>query len=129
MADDSLKHLSGFLEDVRYGNSRTQTQAIPVDPPVVPEPGDLQEKEQDPQQTLIEPEEEEEEEEQEQEEQEEEMGSVKDEESNHIYESIQDLNLDLDSLLPDQLGPERSADPVTIPPPQVSHHVSQQPSH
>lgn len=120
MVDDGLKHLSGFLEDVRYGTSRTQTQAIPVEPPVVPDPGGLQDKDEDPQETLIEPEEEGE---KEQEEQEEEVGSVKDEESNHIYESIQDLNLDLDSLLPDRLGPERSADPVTPPPTQVRHHV------
>lgn len=122
MVDDGLKHVSGFLEDVSYGTTRTQTQAIPVEPPVVPDLEDLQDKDQDPQETLIEPEEEEEEEEKEKEKQEE-FGSVKDEESNHIYESIQDLNLDLDSLLPDRLGPEKSADPVIPPPTQVRHRV------
>lgn len=126
IADDGLKHLSGFPEDLREGPSRTQTQAIPVDPPVVPGTGDH--KDQDPQETLIEPEEEEEEEEQQEqqeklEQQEEEVGSVKDEESNHIYESIQDLNLDLDSLLPDRLSPGRSADPAAPPPTQVRHHL------
>lgn len=118
MVDDSLKQLTGFLEDVRYGTSRIQSQAIPVESPMVPDQGDLQDKDQDPQETLIEPDEEEEEEDDKQE-QEEEVGSVKDEESNHIYESIQDLNLDLDSLLPDRQGPESSADPVTLPPTQV----------
>lgn len=120
--DDSLKHLSGFLEDPRYGTSRTQTQAIPVDPPVVPDPEELQDKDQDSQETLIEPEgedEEEGEEQVEQEKQEEEVDSVKDEESNHIYESIQDLNLDLDSLLSERLASERSPDPITPPTTQV----------
>lgn len=125
MAGDGLKHLSGFPENVRDGPSRTQTQAIPVDPPVVPGPPE------DPQETLIEPEMEEDEEgdevveekkeQQKQQEEVGEVGSVKDEESNHIYESIQDLNLDLDSLLPDRLSPGRSADPAAPPPTQVRH--------
>lgn len=125
MVDDGLKHLSGCLEDLRYGTSRTQTQAIPVDPPVVPDTGDLHDKGQDSQETLIEPEEEEEEREEKEQEhgEKKEVGSMKDEESNHIYESIQDLNLDLDSLLSDRLGPERSPDQVTPPTKQVRYRV------
>lgn len=113
LTDNGLKHLGGFFEDGRDSpsNPRTQTQAIPVDTPVVPSLGDLHNQGQDPQEPVIEPEDAKPENVEEE--------SVKDEESNHIYESIQDLNLDLDTLLPDRNGPGTTADPAAPAPTQV----------
>ncbi|TDH03598.1 hypothetical protein EPR50_G00165300 [Perca flavescens] len=67
---------------------------------------------QDTQESPIETEEEEEEEERK-------GDSPKEEESNHIYESIQDLNLDLDALIGGRESPAAPPQPLAPPPMQI----------
>lgn len=147
MADDSKKHLSGFLDDHRdsgkhqapsfsptdpLSTPRPQTQPIPVETPVVPPHNDLHS--HDNQESPIELEEEEEEEEEmSMEGSTEEEDSLKDEDSNHIYESIQDLNLDVEALgggrvspgAPPEPAPAPGPAPAPAPPPtQVRHLIS-----
>ncbi|XP_078100998.1 LOW QUALITY PROTEIN: rho GTPase-activating protein 27-like [Sander vitreus] len=59
------------------------------------------------------------EEEEEEEEEEREGDSLKEEESNHIYESIQDLNLDLDALIGGRESPAAPPQPPAPPPTQT----------
>lgn len=140
MADDSKKHLSGFLDDHRdsgkhrapsfsptdpLSTPRPQTQPIPVETPVVPPHNDLHS--HDNQESPIKLEEEEEE--MSVEGSTEEEDSLKDEESNHIYESIQDLNLDVEALVGGRVSPgappEPAPAPAPAPPPtQVRHLIS-----
>lgn len=125
MADDTKKCLLGVPEDHRDSGipadppCTLKTQPIPVDTPVVPclrKASSPSLDFHDNQESLIEQEEEEEEEEQKGEEDE----SLKDEDSNHIYESIQDLNLDVEALAGGRVSPEAQATPPT----QVIHLLS-----
>ncbi|XP_067472077.1 rho GTPase-activating protein 27-like isoform X1 [Thunnus thynnus] len=125
MADSTVRkkepHLSGVMDD--HGDSekpwvptfspadplptpRSQNQPIPVETPVVPvvpPHGTTSAGGHDDQEPPIEPEEVSSEEE----------DSLKGEDSNHIYESIQDLNLDLEALTSPGAPPE----PAPAPPP------------
>ncbi|XP_022607864.1 rho GTPase-activating protein 12-like [Seriola dumerili] len=126
--------------------ARLPTQPIPVETPVVPvvppnngihNTSSLTAGCHDRQESPIEPEEEEDEEEEEQEEEEmsveesadEEADSTKEEESNHIYESIQDLNLDLEALVGGRVSPGAPPEPVPAPaPPPTQDHSSPGPN-
>lgn len=147
IADDSKKHLSGFLDDHRdsgkhqapsfspadpLSTPRPQTQPIPVETPVVPSHNDLHSTSSpstvrhDNQDSLIELKEEEaekEEEEMNMEESTEEEESQKDEDSNHIYESIQDLNLDVETLVGGRVSPGAPPEPAPAPPPTQVRHL------
>lgn len=140
MADDSKKHLSGFLEEHRDSGKhrapsfspadpRPQTQPIHVETPVVPSHNDLHSpsstSRHDNQDSLMEQKEEEVEEEELnlEESTEEEEESQKDEDSNHIYESIQDLNLDVEALLGGRLSPGFPSEPAPAPPPTQVRHL------
>lgn len=133
IAADSKKHNPGFMEDHRDSGKhqspsfspadpisipRPQTQPIPVEMPVPPTHTDLHS--HDNQESLIEEEEAKKEEEEEEclEESTEEEDSLKDEDSNHIYESIQDLNLDVEALVGGRVSPEAPPEPVPAPPPR-----------
>lgn len=148
-ADDCLsKKISGLLDD--HGDSgkhrvpsfspadplstpRPQTQPIPVETPVVPEVpphNDLHSMSSpstghhDNGESLIEPEEEEEEvEEMSVEENGSEEDLPKDEDSNHIYESIQDLNLDVEALVGGGVSPGVPPEPALAPPPMQVRHL------
>ncbi|XP_068458052.1 rho GTPase-activating protein 27 isoform X2 [Clinocottus analis] len=117
MADDTVskRHLSGFMEDHRDSDKsrvpsfspadpvstpRPQTQPIPVETPVVP----VEHRE-----SPIEPEEELEEDSSAEE------VPLKEEGSNHIYESIQDLNLDLEALVAGEGSPAPPSAPAPAP--------------
>lgn len=144
MADDALskKNLTGFLEEPRdsgkhrvpsfspadpLSTSRPQIQPIPVETPVVPVPplqNHLHSTSSPPmdchdnQESLIEPEEEVEvEEEPSMEESTSEEDSRKEEDSHHIYESIQDLNLDLEALAGGRVSPGAPPEAEPAPPP------------
>ncbi|XP_056879284.1 rho GTPase-activating protein 12 isoform X2 [Takifugu flavidus] len=110
MVDYNIKTNEGVVEDHRVPgkpadpNSATRTQPIPVETPVVPphrtsSPAlDCDENQESP----IELEEEEEQ-------------SSKEEDSNHIYESIQDLNLDVEALTRGQENPGVGLQPAENP--------------
>ncbi|XP_051275791.1 rho GTPase-activating protein 27 isoform X3 [Dicentrarchus labrax] len=150
VTNDALNknHLPGFLDDDKdsgkhrvpsfspadpLSTSRPQTQPIPVETPVVPvvpvvppnndSTPSPSAGHHDDQESPIEPEEEEEEEEEEVSMQEStgEEDSLKEEDSNHIYESIQDLNLDIETLIGGRVSP--GAPPETAPalPPTQEH--------
>lgn len=131
MAGDSKKHSPGFMDDHRdsgkhqapsfspadpLSTPRPQTQPISVETPVPPIHTDSHS--HDNQESLIEKEVEEEEEEVCLEESTEDEDSVKDEDSNHIYESIQDLNLDVEALVGGRVSPGAPPEPVPTPPPR-----------
>ncbi|XP_060946897.1 rho GTPase-activating protein 27 isoform X1 [Limanda limanda] len=113
--------------------SQPQTQAIPVEMPVVPvvpivPPNDdiqstcsLSEICPDHQDSLMEPEEEAEEEMSVEESSKEEEDLLKEQDSNHIYESIQDLNLDLEVLVRERVSPGPGPELATAPPPTQDH--------
>ncbi|XP_070778596.1 rho GTPase-activating protein 27 [Enoplosus armatus] len=127
MADDALskKHLSGILDDHRdsgkhrvpsfspadpLSTPRPQTQPIPVEMPVVPMPhphNDLHSMSSPSpgHHDNLESKKEMEEEEVSMEESGGEEDSLEEEDSNHIYESIQDLNLDLEALAGGKVSP------------------------
>ncbi|XP_068581722.1 rho GTPase-activating protein 27 isoform X2 [Cebidichthys violaceus] len=122
----SKKHLSGFPEDLRDSDKhrvpsfspadpvstpRTQTQPIPVEMPVVPVVPVVP-----PHKDHQSSSEEEELEEELEESSSGEEDPVK-EDSNHIYESIQDLNLDLDALVRGRGIPRAPSEPAPAPPP------------
>ncbi|XP_068605811.1 rho GTPase-activating protein 27 [Brachionichthys hirsutus] len=127
MVDDPLnkKHLQVFSDDHKDSGKhrvpsfspadplaalRTQTQPIPVETPVAPPsltgPKDKEESPRDSEEEV---------EEEASEEESKEERSGKEEDSNHIYESIQDLNLDLNTLL---AGKETPGAPALDPPTQ-----------
>ncbi|XP_041812234.1 rho GTPase-activating protein 27 isoform X2 [Chelmon rostratus] len=146
-ADDTLskKHLSGFLDEHRdsgkhrvpsfspadpLSSARPQTQPIPVETPVVPlvpPHNDLHSTSlsstvcHDNHESSIELEEEEVEVEEMSVEEDDEKDSQKEEDSNHIYESIQDLNLDLEALVGGRLSPGAPSEPSPAPPPSKDH--------
>lgn len=149
---DSKKqpHLSGYLEDIRDSGKlhvpsfspadplsipRPHAQLIRVEMPVVPpnsnapNPSSSPAGHQDGHESPAEPEEELLEEEASMEESgEEEQDSVKGEDSNHIYESIQDLNLDLEALVGGRVSPGPAAkavppEPAAAPPPTQVRHL------
>lgn len=119
----SKKHLLGFPEDLRDSDKyrvpsfspadpvstpRTQTEPIPVETPMVPVVPPYKDHHSSS-----------EEEELEEEELEESSSGQEDpvkEDSNHIYESIQDLNLDLEALVGGR-GIPRVPEPAPAPPP------------
>lgn len=122
MADDVKKHLSGVLED-HWDSGKHQAQSsspadplsapqpIPVETPVVPPHNDPQRTssptsccDQDSPIELGDSTEEEEED------------SLKDEDSNHIYESIQDLNLDVEALVGGRASPGTPPEPAPAAP-------------
>lgn len=122
MADDVKKHLSGVLED-HWDSGKHQAhspspadplsapQPIPVETPVVPPTSNPQKKSSPSghdQESPIELGDSTEEEE--------EGDSPKDEDSNHIYESIQDLNLDVEALVGGRASPEVPPEPVPAAP-------------
>lgn len=144
-AEDSLSKHSGLLDDQKdsvkprvpsfspadpLSSSRPHTQPIPVETPVVPPQNDLSRSspptgDHNNQDSPIELEEEEElaEEEISVEGSISEDGSVKGEDSHHIYESIQDLNLDIEALVGGRVSPgelpEHPSEPApTLPPKQ-----------
>ncbi|KAG8006602.1 hypothetical protein GBF38_021137 [Nibea albiflora] len=142
MEDDALNKKSGFLEDHRdsakhrvpsfspadpVSTPRPQTQPIPVDTPTVPilaPHNDLHcttlssTGHHDNEESPIELEEEEEE--MSVEESISTEDSLKEEDSTHIYESIQDLNLDLEALVGGRVSPEVLPEPAPAPPPLQS---------
>nr|XP_046270588.1 rho GTPase-activating protein 12 isoform X2 [Scatophagus argus] len=147
----SKKHRSGFLDDHMdsgkhhvpsfspadpLSTPRSQTQPIPVETPMVPVVPTYNDRNStsspatghhDNQESPIEPEEEEEEEEEVVvEESTGEEDSLKEEDSNHIYESIQDLNLDLEALVGGRVSP--GAPPKSEPAPAPSP-IQDQSSH
>lgn len=119
MVDYNIKTNEGVVEDHRVPgkpadpNSATRTQPIPVETPVVPphrtsSPAlDCDENQESP----IELEEEEEQ-------------SSKEEDSNHIYESIQDLNLDVEALTRGQENPGVGLQPAEV---RDQHGLKQNP--
>ncbi|XP_039972479.1 rho GTPase-activating protein 27-like isoform X2 [Xiphias gladius] len=142
--DSGKSRVPSFSPADPLPTSRLQTQPIPVETPVVPVVpvvpvgpvvslgpvvpphnglhgmssllGDCQ----DNQEPKIEPEEEEEVAEEEisaEESSEEGEDSLKGEDSNHIYESIHDLNLDLEALVGGRVSPGRPPEPAPVPPP------------
>ncbi|XP_035510166.1 LOW QUALITY PROTEIN: rho GTPase-activating protein 27-like [Morone saxatilis] len=148
VTDNALNknHLPGFLDDHKdsgkhrvvpsfspadpLSTPRPQTQPIPVETPVVPvvpvvpphndsKPSPSADHHDD-QESPIEPEEEEEDKEVSIQESTGEEESLKEEDSNHIYESIQDLNLDVETLIGGRVSP--GVPPETapaLPPTQV----------
>ncbi|XP_053298688.1 rho GTPase-activating protein 27 isoform X3 [Pleuronectes platessa] len=138
---DSVKpRLPTFSPADPLSASRPQNQAIPVEMPVVPvvpivPPNDdiqstcsLSEICPDHQDSLMEPEEEEEEEMSVEESSKEEEDLLKEQDSNHIYESIQDLNLDLEVLVRERVSPGPGPELATAPAPTQDHsslgHIS-----
>ncbi|KAM9345722.1 rho GTPase-activating protein 27-like [Symphorus nematophorus] len=144
MADDALsrKHLDGHRDSGKHrvpsfspadplSTSRPQTQPIPVETPVVPPQNDLHSKSSpstgrhDDQDSPIEPDDDEEEEEEPMSVEESGGGgeddSLKEEDSNHIYESIQDLNLDLEALVGGRVSPGAPPESAPAPPPSKDH--------
>ncbi|XP_034567626.1 rho GTPase-activating protein 27 [Notolabrus celidotus] len=148
MAEDPLskQHHSGSLEDHRdsekhrvpsfspadpISTSRPHTQPIPVETPVVPmlpPHNDLHSRSSPPagdhdnQDSPIELEEEEEEVAEEEISVEESTGeedSLKGEDSHHIYESIQDLNLDIEALVGGRVSPGAPPDHAPAPVPTL----------
>uniref|UniRef100_UPI0037E9004C rho GTPase-activating protein 27-like isoform X2 n=1 Tax=Semicossyphus pulcher TaxID=241346 RepID=UPI0037E9004C len=147
MAEDAMskKHHSGFLEDQRDSGkprvpsfspadplptSRPHTQPIPVETPVVPMlplPNDLHSGSlpttgpHDNQDSPIEPEEEEDvaEEEISIEESTGEEDSLKEYSHHHIYESIQDLNLDIEALVGGRVSPGAPPEHAPAPAPAL----------
>ncbi|XP_069381533.1 rho GTPase-activating protein 27 isoform X2 [Paralichthys olivaceus] len=114
--------------------SRPQSQPIPVEMPVVPvvpvvppnnniqSTSSLSESFPDNQDALVEPEEEAAEDEMSVEESsKEEEDLLKVQDSNHIYESIQDLNLDLESLVGKKVSPGPGPELAPAPPPTQDH--------
>ncbi|XP_056879288.1 rho GTPase-activating protein 27 isoform X6 [Takifugu flavidus] len=120
MVDYNIKTNEGVVEDHRVPgkpadpNSATRTQPIPVETPVVPphrtsSPAlDCDENQESP----IELEEEEEQ-------------SSKEEDSNHIYESIQDLNLDVEALTRGQENPGVGLQPAEPPLPEEDYPLEE----
>ncbi|XP_031594564.1 rho GTPase-activating protein 27-like isoform X1 [Oreochromis aureus] len=129
-------HPSGYVEDVRdvgkprvpsfspadpLSVPRPHVQPIRVETPVIPPHSNLHNMSSSPagrpdgHKSPIEPDEEElaEEEASVEENGEEERDSVKGEDSHHIYESIQDLNLDLEALVGGRASPAAQAEPAT----------------
>ncbi|KAG7504410.1 rho GTPase-activating protein 27-like isoform X1 [Solea senegalensis] len=128
--DSGKSRLPNFSPAEPTSVPRAQTQPIPVETPVVPvnalvSPSNdthsttagTHVKQESPIQQEEEQEEEQDEEEQQEssEEEEEEQDSLKD--SNHIYESIQDLNLDLESLVRGRENSGGPPDTAPAPPP------------
>ncbi|XP_063328684.1 rho GTPase-activating protein 27-like isoform X2 [Pelmatolapia mariae] len=136
-------HPSGYVEDVRdvgkprvpsfspadpLSVPRPHAQPIRVETPVIPPHSNLHNMSSSPagcpdsHESPIEPDEEDlaEEEASVEENGEEERDSVKGEDSHHIYESIQDLNLDLEALVRGRASPAAQAEPATpaLPPTQ-----------
>lgn len=123
--DDNIKVTEGVLEGHRDPGKApdpictTRTQPIPVETPVVPSSSDLHRTSspstecEENQESPIEAEEEEE-----QSSDEEEEDSPKDEDSNHIYESIQDLNLDVEALTRGNVSPGGERRPEEVPTPE-----------
>ncbi|KAL3986452.1 chondrolectin [Sarotherodon galilaeus] len=128
-------HLSGYVEDVRDAGKprvpsfspadpllvpRPHAQPIRVETPVIPPHSNLHNMSSSPagcpdgHESPIEPDEEElaEEEASVEESGEEERDSVKGEDSHHIYESIQDLNLDLEALVGGRASSAAQAEPA-----------------
>ncbi|XP_027132050.1 rho GTPase-activating protein 27 isoform X1 [Larimichthys crocea] len=144
MEDDAPSKKPGFVEDHRdsakhrvpsfspadpVSTPRPQTQPIPVDTPTVPivaPHNDLHSTtllstgHHDNEESPIELEEEEEEE-MSVEESVSTEDSLKEEDSTHIYESIQDLNLDLEALVGGRVSPEALPEPAPAPPPSQDH--------
>ncbi|CAI5676699.1 unnamed protein product [Oreochromis niloticus] len=142
-------HPSGYVEDVRdvgkprvpsfspadpLSVPRPHVQPIRVETPVIPPHSNLHNMSSSPagrpdgHESPIEPDEEElaEDEASVEENGEEERDSVKGEDSHHIYESIQDLNLDLEALVGGRASPAAQAEPATpeaapAPPPTQGH--------
>lgn len=120
--DDNIKIPEGVPEDHRDPGkppdpiSATRTQPIPVETPVVPPYNDLHKMSppsrecDENQDSPIEVEEEEEQSSKEEED------FPKDEDSNHIYESIQDLNLDVEALTRGQASPGGGLGPAEVTP-------------
>ncbi|CAI5676694.1 rho GTPase-activating protein 27 isoform X2 [Oreochromis niloticus] len=129
-------HPSGYVEDVRdvgkprvpsfspadpLSVPRPHVQPIRVETPVIPPHSNLHNMSSSPagrpdgHESPIEPDEEElaEDEASVEENGEEERDSVKGEDSHHIYESIQDLNLDLEALVGGRASPAAQAEPAT----------------
>ncbi|XP_062263499.1 rho GTPase-activating protein 27 isoform X3 [Platichthys flesus] len=138
---DSVKpRLPTFSPADPLSASRPQNQAIPVEMPVVPvvpivPPNDdiqstcsLSEICPDHQDSLMEPEEEEEEEMSVEESSKEEEDLLKEQDSNHIYESIQDLNLDPEVLVRERVSPGPGPELAAAPAPTQDHsslgHIS-----
>ncbi|KAI3359470.1 hypothetical protein L3Q82_013773 [Scortum barcoo] len=133
---DSGKHrVPSFSPADPLSTPRTLTQPIPVETPVVPmvpatPPNNNLHSTSSPstgfhdkhnQEPPIDPEEEEvAEEEMSMEESSGEQDSLKEEDSNHIYESIQDLNLDLEALVGEKISPGAPPEPAPAPPPTQS---------
>ncbi|XP_058509973.1 rho GTPase-activating protein 12 isoform X2 [Solea solea] len=134
--DSGKSRLPNFspAEPTSVPRAQTQTQPIPVETPVVPvnalvspsndthsttagthvkQESPIQQKEE--QEEEQEEEQDVEEQQESSEEEEEEQDSLKD--SNHIYESIQDLNLDLESLVRGRENSEGPPDTAPAPPP------------
>lgn len=121
-SDDNKKITEGVLKEHRDPGkppdliSTSRTQPIPVETPVVPPYHDLHRTSSpathhdEHQESPIEVEEEEE-----QSNKEEEEDSPKDEDSNHIYESIQDLNLDVEALTRAKASPGGALGPAEVP--------------
>lgn len=146
MEDDAPSKKPGFVEDHRdsakhrvpsfspadpVSTPRPQTQPIPVDTPTVPivaPHNDLHSTtllstgHHDNEESPIELEEEEEEE-MSVEESVSTEDSLKEEDSTHIYESIQDLNLDLEALVGGRVSPEALPEPAPAPPPSQVRHL------
>lgn len=123
--DDNIKTTKGVPEDHRgLGKptdaiSATRTQPIPVETPVVPPHVDLHRTScsmdcDENQESPIEVEEEEKQSSKEEEQKKED--SPKDEDSNHIYESIQDLNLDVEALTSGKSSPGGGLGPAEATP-------------
>lgn len=123
MVDYNIKTNEGVIEDHRDPgkpadpNSATRTQPIPVETPVVPPYNDLHSTPSpsldcdENQESPVELEEEEEQ-------------SSKEEDSNHIYESIQDLNLDVEALTRGQENPGVGLQPAEV---RDQHGLKQNP--
>lgn len=117
--DGNRKISEGVLEDHRHPGkppdslSASRTQPIPVETPVVPPYNELHRTSSpsvdcdENQESPIEVEEEEEQSSKEE-------GSPKDEDSSHIYESIQDLNLDVEALTRGKAAPGGGLGPAEV---------------
>ncbi|XP_050924551.1 rho GTPase-activating protein 27 isoform X2 [Lates calcarifer] len=114
--DSGKPRVPSFSPADPLSTSRPQTQPIPVETPMVPPNNGLHDNQESP----IEPDEEEEEEEEEREVASAE-DSLKEEDSNHIYESIQDLNLDLEALVGGRVSPGAPPEPAPAPPSSQDH--------
>ncbi|XP_059204443.1 rho GTPase-activating protein 27 [Centropristis striata] len=146
MADDAVskKPPSGFLEDPKDSDKprvpsfspadplptpRTLTQPIPVETPVVPPHSDRHSTpspstgRRDQQESPITPEDEDEDEDEESSEED----SLKEPDSHHIYESIQDLNLDLDALVGGRSSLAAPPEPAPALPPTQDSSVPTSP--